>query len=416
MHDWSVHFQSGKNLMISLLNCSMIRWDCETRAHLPYSSSKSLFLWIWIIIDNHIPHWQCSFKPRISSDLPGFHFMSPKVPLPCPLPWGVLKSLAQGLSAEDTLRRLPRQLLMLYAPWPLEMRWGGSTSRCVMCWEAKGKLNVASTLFYGGVGFWYVMYIKITKKSICIYHMQSIYFLFSFCIVCQAFRLLGMTIWHHWAPLGPPWASVCLMSMPTWSMPGQGSSKSTLQWGEGGWRVAGWMDMFQGYVLASLIALPQILWISWRLLANVGCYHILFLDCFVIHIRKVTKMPLKFPNSRPAAIWGSWWLGTGWGSIWSISLGAQPPCWTSWMCSQARGFGPARPYCRTGGIVSHVSSDMKIPHVSPISEFHIFYFFGGGHFDRWFMVILWSLQWIQQPRTWNLPDSLLLQMWFGVPA
>lgn len=124
MHDWSVRFQSGKNLMISLLNCSMIRRDCETRAHLPYSSSKSLFLWIWIIIDNHIPHWQCSFKPRISSDLPGFHFMSPKIPLPCPLPWGVLKSLAQGLSAEDTLRRLPRQLLMLYAPWPLEMRWG----------------------------------------------------------------------------------------------------------------------------------------------------------------------------------------------------------------------------------------------------------------------------------------------------
>lgn len=24
----------------------------------------------------------------------------------------------------------------------------------------------------------------------------------------------------------------------------------------------------------------------------------------------------------------------------------------------------------------------EIPHVSPISEFHIFYFFGGGHFDR----------------------------------
>ena len=56
--------------------------------------------------------------------------------------------------------------------------------------------------------------------------------------------------------------------------------------------------MFQGYVLASLIGRRFCGSAGdWRLLA-VGCYHILFLDCFVIHIRKVTKLPLKFPNSH----------------------------------------------------------------------------------------------------------------------
>eukprot|EP00434_Breviolum_minutum_P035520 symbB.v1.2.031446.t1/scaffold3649.1/size52700/2 len=52
-------------------------------------------------------HWSCGVSEAAKEALP-------LMPKSFNLERGVLKSLAQGLSAEDTLRRLPRQLLMLY--------------------------------------------------------------------------------------------------------------------------------------------------------------------------------------------------------------------------------------------------------------------------------------------------------------
>ena len=51
--------------------------------------------------------------------------------------------------------------------------------------------------------------------------------------------------------------------------------------------------------------------------------------------------PFMFPNCNPCCKRGC--MVAEYGEAW---LGAQPPCWTSWMCSEGRRFGPAV-YSRT---------------------------------------------------------------------
>ena len=137
--------------------------------------------------------------------------------------------------------------------------------------------------------------------------------------------------------------------------------------------------MFQGYVLASLIALPQILWISWRLLA-VGCYHILFFGLFCDSHPKTDKVATGCNRSLSFTIMKKPLLPFGFRfpsqSLKFPNSGAQPPCWTSRMCSQAGGFGPAR-HCRTPQVssVSH-SFSCFVGH----DVFTCFTHFGGSSF------------------------------------